>query len=202
MKFTTCLSLLSLLTLTAAVAAPVHAQSNNAHSLVEPSFRTKLKSLGIKIALPKYVPQGFWMAAVDTKPCRQGDRIDANGVCRFGPDYTVIYRNRQNHCFAVEATGGGIGGPSGRYTRTVNTKLLGEVDVNIGNGSGAPMTEAIAKTPQQLWTFPAGKSPFYSMRTIDSKAANRINAAIICTDTAHMTPNEFTKIVQSLEFLR
>ena len=206
MKYNTCLSLFSLLPLTAAVAIPVHAQGNsstsNGHSLVGSSFRTKLKSLGIKVALPKYVPQGFWMAAVETKPCRQGDRIDANGVCRFGPDYTVLYRNRQNHCFAVEATGGGLGGPSGRYTRTVNTKLLGEVDVNIGNGNGAPMTDAIAKTPQQLWTFPAGKSPFYSVRTIDSKAANWINAAIICTDTAHMTPNEFTKIVQSLEFLR
>jgi hypothetical protein len=114
----------------------------------------------------------------------------------------VLYRNAQDQCFAVEATGGGIGGPTGRYSRTVNTKLLGKVDVNIGNGNGQPITEAIAKTPQNnLWSFPAGKSPFYSLRTIDSDAANRINAAIICSDTAYMTPNEFIKIVQSLEWL-
>ncbi|MFN6385046.1 MAG: hypothetical protein ACK400_13305 [Pseudanabaena sp.] len=202
MKYTTCLSLFSLLSLTAAVAAPVHAQSNSGHSLVG-SFRTELKSLSIKIALPKYVPQGFWIAAVRTEPCRRGDRIDANGVCRFGPDYTVLYRNAQDQCFAVEATGGGIGGPTGRYSRTVNTKLLGKVDVNIDTGMSEPITEAIAKTPQNnLWSFPAGKSPFYSLRTIDSDAANRINAAIICSDTAYMTPNEFIKIVQSLDWLR
>jgi hypothetical protein len=115
----------------------------------------------------------------------------------------VLYRNAQDQCFAVEATGGGIGGPTGRYSRTVNTKLLGKVDVNIDTGMSEPITEAIAKTPQNnLWSFPAGKSPFYSLRTIDSDAANRINAAIICSDTAYMTPNEFIKIVQSLDWLR
>jgi hypothetical protein len=174
----------------------------NGHSLINSSFSRELKSLGIKIALPQYVPEGFWAAAVRTEPCRQGDNVDANGVCRFRPEYTVIYRNPQNHCFVVDAIGGGIGGPSGRYTRAVSTQLLGKVDVNIDRGMGEPMTEAIANTPQEnVWSFPAGKSPFYSVRTIDSKAANRINAAIICSDTAYMTPNEFTKIVQSLEWL-
>ncbi len=206
MKYTTCLSLFSLFSLTASLAAPVYAQSNsstsNGHSLVNSSFRTKLKSLGIKVALPKYVPQGFWMAAVRTEPCPAGASVNANGVCRFGPDYTVIYRNRQNHCFTVSATGGGLGGPGGRYSRAVNTRLLGKVDVNIDTGMGEPITQAIARTPQKnVWSFPAGKSPFYSMRTIDSKAASLINAAIICGDTAHMTPNEFIKVVQSLEFL-
>jgi hypothetical protein len=76
------------------------------------------------------------------------------------------------------------------------------VGVNIDIGNGMPMTEAIAKTPQKyVWSFPAGESPFYSVRTIDSKATNLTNAAIICGDTAFMRPNEFIKIVQSLELL-
>jgi hypothetical protein len=203
MKYTTCLSLLSLLSLTAAVAAPVYAQSNNGHSLVEPKLQRSLKSLGIKVALPKYVPQGFRVALVRTEPCRKGDRIDANGVCRFGPDYTVVYRNAQSQCFGVSATGGGLGGPSGRYTREVNTKLLGKVDVNIGTGNGDPITEAIANTPQEnVWTFPAGKSPFYSVRTIDARIPGWLSSEITCKNTAFMTPNELIKIVQSLEFLR
>jgi hypothetical protein len=174
----------------------------NGHRLINSSFSGELKSLGIKIALPQYVPKGFWAAAVRTEPCRPGDKVDANGVCRFGPEYTVIYRNPQNHCFAVNAVGGGVGGPGGRYTRTINTQLLGKVEVNINRGMGEPMTEAIANNPQEnVWSSPAGQSPFYSVRTLDSKAANRINAAIICSDTAYMTPNEFIKIVQSLESL-
>jgi hypothetical protein len=200
MKFTTCLSLLSLLTLTAAVAAPVYSQSNSNPSLLSASQQRSLKSLGIKIAIPRYVPQGFRVVTIRTEPCRAGSSVDANGVCRFRPDYTVVFGNAENHCFAVSGTGGGIGGPGGRYTREVNSKILGKVDVNVGTGSGEPMTAAIANTPQDhVWTFPAGKSPFYSVgTTID----NRARSATTCNKAAFMTPNELIKIVQSLEFLR
>jgi hypothetical protein len=200
MKYNTCLSLLSLLTLTAAVAAPVYSQSNSNPSLLSASQQRSLKALGIKIAIPQYVPQGFRVVSVRTEPCRAGSSVDANGVCRFGPDYTVVYGNDRNHCFAVSATGGGIGGPSGRYTREVNSKILGKVDVNVGMGSGERMTAAIANTPNEnVWTFPAGKSPFYSVgTTID----NRARSATTCNKAAFMTPNELIKIVQSLEFLR
>ncbi len=201
MKFTTCLSLFSLLSLTASLAAPVYAQSNG-HSLVEARLQRSLKSLGIKVALPQYIPQGFRVALVRTEPCRRGDRIDANGVCRFGPDYTVVYRNAQSQCFAVSATGGGLGGPSGRYTREINSRLLGEVDVNVGTGSGEPMTAAIARTPQRnIWSFPAGESPFYSVRTIDERIPSWLSSEATCKNTAFMTPNELIKVVQSLEFL-
>ncbi|WP_434686507.1 hypothetical protein [Pseudanabaena minima] len=172
----------------------------NGHSLVN-SFKGKLDSLGIKIALPTYVPQGFWIAAVRTEPCRQGDTVDANGVCRFGPEYTVIYRNSQDHCFTVEATGGGLGGPSSRYTRAVRSKIFDKVDVMIGTGNDQPITDAIANTPQELRTDYAGNSPFYAVRTIKSQAASWIDAAIICSDAVHMTPNEFIKIVESLDWL-
>lgn len=201
MKYHTCLSLFFLLPLTATVAAPVYAQSNSGHSLVEPRLQRSLKSLGIKVALPQYVPQGFRVAAIRTEPCRAGDRVGANGVCRFGPSYTVLYRNARNHCFVVDAIGGGLGGPSGRYTRAVKTELLGKVDVNVGRGSGEPMTAAIASSPQKLlWTFPAGKSPFYAVATREGRG-NQMDSTATCSTEAHMTPNEFTKIVQSLDWL-
>jgi hypothetical protein len=183
-------------------ALPAYAQSG--HSLISARQKASLKSLGIKIAIPRYVPLGFRVVTIKTEPCRNGERVDVNGVCRFRPSYTVLYRNAQNHCFVVEAIGGGIGGPNGLYTRTVNTKILGEVDVNIDTSRGAvsaPITTAIANTPQRnLWTFPAGKSPFYQVATLEGKA-NRVSPTITCSTEAHMTPNEFTKVVQSLDWL-
>ncbi len=196
MKYTICLSLVVGIASLIPSALPVQAQS----SQLSASQQKSLKSLGIKIAIPRYVPQGFRVVTVKTEPCRAGSSVNANGVCRFRPDYTVVYGNAQNHCFAVNAIGGGIGGPSGRYTRAVNTKLLGKVDVNIDTGSGEPMSDAIANTPQEnVWTFPAGKSPFYSVGTMID---NRARSATTCSKEAFMTPNELIKIVQSLDWLR
>jgi hypothetical protein len=198
MKYTLCLSLVVSIATFVPTASSVHAQSGP--SLLSASQQKSLKSLGIKIAIPQYVPQGFRVVSVKTEPCRAGSSVNANGVCRFGPNYTVVFGNAENHCFAVDATGGGLGGPDGRYTRKVNTKLLGKVDVNVGTGSGETMTTAIANTPQEhVWTFPAGKSPFYSVgTTID----NRIRSTTTCSKEAFMTPNELIKIVQSLEWVR
>ena len=202
LQYTICLSLVVGIASLIPSALPAYAQSG--HSLLSASQKASLKSLGIKVAIPRYVPQGFRVVAIKTDPCPAGARVGANGVCRFRPNYAVLYRNAQNHCFAVDAIGGGIGGPNGRYTRAVNTKILGMVDVNIDTSNGAmskPITAAIANSPQKrLWTFPAGKSPFYAVATLEGKA-NRISSTITCSTEAHMTPNEFTKIVQSLDWL-
>ncbi|MFM7886492.1 MAG: hypothetical protein ACKPCM_07350, partial [Pseudanabaena sp.] len=90
-----------------------------------------LKSLGIAIALPSYVPKGFRVADVQVTPCPANAPQNAKGVCRSGPSYTIVYHNWQNNCFEVNAIGGGIGGPDGKYSRKVNSAILGEVDLNI-----------------------------------------------------------------------
>ncbi|MFM7601320.1 MAG: hypothetical protein ACKO7R_09005 [Pseudanabaena sp.] len=97
MKYTICLSLAVSITSLITSTLPAHAQTG--HSLLSDSQKASLKSLGIKVAIPKYVPQGFRVATIRTEPCRDGERADANGVCRFRPGYTVLYRNAQNHCF-------------------------------------------------------------------------------------------------------
>jgi hypothetical protein len=205
------MKLISIGLISAIAALPAYAQTNQSqarttsgHSLLSTSQKESLKSLGIKIAIPRYVPQGFRVVAIKTEPCRAGERADANGVCRFRPSYAVLYRNAQNHCFAVDAIGGGVGGPSGRYTYETTTKLFGKVDVNIGvsrTGTSEPITSAIANTPQKLlWTFPAGNSPFYAVATLEGKA-NRISSTITCSTEAHLDLNEFAKIVRSLDWL-
>jgi hypothetical protein len=206
MKCNFCLSLVVSIATSIPSGLTVHAQgiaspakTASGTSLLSASQQRSLKSLGIKIAVPRYVPMGFRVVAVTTEPCRPGSTVDANGVCRFGPEYTVVYGNARNNCFVVSGTGGGIGGPGGRFTRAVNTKLLGRVDVNVGTGNAAPMTAAIANTPQEnVWTFPAGTSPFYSVGTM---VDNRARSLTTCSQGAYMTPNELIKIVQSLEWL-
>lgn len=160
------------------------------HSLVSISQQESLKSLGIQIALPKYVPAGFQTAEIVTKPCTASDKK----FCRSDPQYEVKYRNGENHCFAVSAVSGGVGGPDGgRYNRDINTPLFGKVKVAVDminrDRIMEPMTKDIANTPQKdISILPAEvKSAFYFVNT--------------CSETAFMTPNEFIKIVQSLEFL-
>ena len=168
---------------------PKPSATANGHSLLSASNQESLKSLGMKVAVPQYVPQGFQTAEIKTKPCTASDKK----FCRSDPQYEVKYRNGENHCFSVSAVSGGVGGPDGgRYNRAVDTKLFGKVNVAVDMRNRdrimEPMTEDIANTPQKdISILPAGNSPFYFVNT--------------CSEAAFMTPNEFIKIVQSLEFL-
>ncbi len=169
----------------------------NGHSLLSANDQETLKSLGIKIAIPQYVPQGFRVETIVAKPCTKADKK----FCRSEPSYTVVYGNAQNYCFAVDAVSGGVGGPGGgRYNRAVDTKLLGKVDVAVDLGSRdpiqGPITEEIANVPQKnIQTLAGSEPPFYGVTTMID---NRVKS---CGVEAFMTPNEFIKIVQSLEFL-
>ncbi|WP_055076571.1 hypothetical protein [Pseudanabaena sp. 'Roaring Creek'] len=175
---------------------------NNAE--LTPQQIATLKSLRIGIALPNYVPEGFFVSDVQITPCPAQASINAKGVCRFGPSYSIIYRNPQNNCFEVNAIGGGIGGPDGKYSRKVTSKILGEVNLNIDITRGEisqPISEAMGKSPQAyMWTFPAGNSPFYQVATIEGKRLQN-DKYTFCSYKAYLTPNELTKIVQSLDWL-
>jgi hypothetical protein len=176
---------------------PKPSATANGHSLLSASDQETLKSLGIKIAIPQYVPQGFRVETIVAKPCTKADKK----FCRGEPSYTVVYGNAQNHCFAVDAISGGVGGPgSGRYNRAVDTKLLGKVDVAVDLGSRdpiqGPITEEIANIPQKnIQTLAGSEPPFYGVTTMID---NRVKS---CATEAFMTPNEFIKVVQSLGFL-
>ena len=184
--------------------SPMNRQTKEISGKLTAQQKSLLKSLGITIAIPSYVPQGFWVSDVQTSPCPAQMRRGVNGVCRFGPSYTVIYRNAQNSCFEVNGIGGGIGGPDGKYSRKVDSKILGEVDLNIDIATdrpSQPISKEMGKSPQnKMWTFPAGKSPFYQVATLEGKKM-RDGKSILCNSKAFMTPDELTKIVQSLDWL-
>lgn len=168
--------------------------------------RTTLKALGIKIAVPTYVPTGYTVRKVEVEPCPEGSPLSPKGTCRFGPTYSIAYRNAvaKDSCFfAVRATGGGIGGPSGEYrTPPVSTRLLGDVAALFGKSDNSAKVPSAAQlnSPQpglmtDWGSEDGGKSgPFYRV------IGHPVEPAPECQNT--ITPNEVIKIMQSLTWLK
>jgi hypothetical protein len=120
---------------------------------------TELQALNIKILAPQNIPKGYVVQQVLTEPC------PSDAPCRFGPRYSIIYRNQaQDSCFTVEGVGGGIGGPpSLENSVRVLAGVLGTTDLHYGRYS----------VPEMRFTYPnellymdftsgnLGKPPFY-----------------------------------------
>jgi hypothetical protein len=155
-----------------------------------------LKALGIKIAVPSYVPTGFRVASVTMEPCPPNAKRTATGVCRFGPTYRILYRNPQRTCFEINAVGGGLGGPDPEFVFPVEIKLLGKTTLGFGKtpGDGMPASAQQLATPQShIWSWPAGQSPYYQISTVENKDG--------CGTNRSLTPLEAKKILQSLTWL-
>ncbi|MBD1842634.1 hypothetical protein H6F89_04255 [Cyanobacteria bacterium FACHB-63] len=166
--------------------------------------QTKLRALGIKIAVPTYVPTGYTVRKVEVEPCPAGSPRSPKGTCRFGPTYRIAYRNAvpKDSCFfAIEATGGGVGGPIREFATPVNTRLFRNASLYFGKSELSSKTASTAqlKSPQPAlisdWgSEDGGKSgPFYHV------IGHLLKPAPECGNT--ITPNEVIKIMQSLTFL-
>ena len=180
---------------TAAEAPPLSAQD-----------QTALKALGIAIAVPTYVPTGYAVRKVEVEPCPEGSERSPKGTCRMGPGYSIAYRNAvaKDSCFfAIEAKGGGAGGPDGEFVRPVSTPLLGDVRVLFGrfdrSASAKVPSAAQLNSPQPNlqtdWESDAGGESDMLYRVV----GHSVKPAPECQNT--ITPNEVTKIVQSLTWL-
>lgn len=168
--------------------------------------QTALKALGIAIAVPTYVPTGYAVRKVEVEPCPTGSSRSPKGTCRMGPGYSIAYRNAvaKNSCFfAIEATGGGLGGPEWEYrTSPVPTRLFGDVAVSFGNPNKSAQVPSATQLnlPQpdlhSEWGSEDGgnSGPFYRVIGSHWKPAPE------CENT--ITPNEVIKIMQSLTWLK
>lgn len=122
----------------------------------------QLKSLGIKVFIPTYIPAGFKVAKMEVKPCPSGTQRSATGVCRFGPQYGIVYQNSNNTCFAIEATGGGVGGVP---------ELVNQVKLNMGDLGESTLYYGQYEMPEMrrnsseslLYMDWAGRGPFYRL---------------------------------------
>lgn len=155
-----------------------------------------LRSLGIKIAIPGYVPQGFTVAKLKTEPCPAKAERTATGVCRFGPTYHILYRNPQRTCFQISAIGGGLGGADPEFVVPVETKLLGSTTLGFGKVPGdskQPSAKQLTLPQPRIWSWPAGKSPYYQIGTVENREG--------CGKNLSLTPLEVKKILQSFQWL-
>jgi len=125
-----------------------------------------LDALGIRVAVPTYVPPGFALEEVKTTPCATRVRRGSSGTCSGGPDYFVRY-HKGSSWFAMEGTGGGIGGTSLTYKTPVTTKAFGKVDLRFGAGPDgvgfAPSAAQMHAVQNELYCDWLGSGPFYHL---------------------------------------
>lgn len=171
------ISCLGSLLIAAAITSSVLAQQAGAK--LSAAQIQKLESLGVKIAVPTYVPNGFRVDRVEVVPCPPGSR-------RFCPEYSITYRGPKNTCFAIESTGGGIGGlPDGDRSFPVNSPLFGESSLELGKYS-----QAQSPTLLGLWL---GDSPFYRFAGAGTSRA--------LTGCNNISPEEAVRVTESLQYL-
>lgn len=176
-------------------------------SLLTFQQQAKLRSLGIKIAVPGDVPAGFSVAKVQVEPCPVNFPRSKTRTCGFGPAYGIIYRDNQNTCFAIEATGGGIGGPAYDYSFPVMTRLFGEAFMQFGQNSDKPKLpsqQQLVVPQQNLFMDWGGAGPFYRFIGADfvrtTYYGERVNQPV--SQCRHdITPETAAKIVRSLTWL-
>lgn len=65
--------------------------------------QTTLESLSMKIVVPGYLPPGFQVAGIITRPC------SPSGCRRGTPEYSITYLSPRKACFEIEGTSGGTG---------------------------------------------------------------------------------------------
>ena len=125
-----------------------------------------LASLGVRVAVPAYVPPGYTLEEVATTPCSARARRSTNGTCVAGPDYFVRYHKGASW-FSFEGTGGGIGGTSLTYKTFVKTQLFGTVALRFGpgpDGTGLRPTAAQLHAVQnEVFCDWLGSGPYYHL---------------------------------------
>jgi hypothetical protein len=149
----------------------------------------QLKSLGVKVAIPSYIPAGFQVASVQVKPC-------PSGVRRFCPDYAIIYRNPNNSCFAIESTGGGIGDmPSADLEQSypVNNSILGK-SVVLKYRKKDRLSD-----PTLIGSW-MGKGPFYRFTGAGSRLFLGTTPPEL-SDCKDISPQEAVRVWESLRYL-
>lgn len=176
--------------LTTACLHPVQSQTALA-GLTENQIQ-RLTSLNRKIAVPAYIPPGFKVADVQIKSCP-----DNASSCRFGPNYTIVYRGENNSCFAIEATGGGIGGgPNLEFNLPINSPVLGSSRLYYGRAPHEMTTENVSPRIISDWLGDVANNPnLLFVRFAGSGASQFVQ------NCNNISPEEAVKVTESLVFI-
>ncbi|MFB2920237.1 MULTISPECIES: hypothetical protein [Aerosakkonema] len=159
----------------------------------------QLRSLGIRIVVPSYVPRGFRIASV---------RAELQPSCppRFRSQctqYAIIYRNSANYCFAIESVGDGIGDAVERENHiTVDTRILGRTTLYYGRYQDPEMRQTFPES--DLYMEWVGSGPFYRFTGAglvrQTYYGERLSQPVAqCRH--NISPQEAAKVIRSFSFL-
>lgn len=116
MKARSLLGFMVSLTILGASSLPVLAQIPR----MTPNQKAALRALNIKIVVPAYVPAGFRIANVLTIKNSEGTGS------------AIIYKDKNNRCFAIETTSGGVGDLGGNRSYRFNNLVFGRSTLEEG----------------------------------------------------------------------
>jgi hypothetical protein len=153
------------------------AQSQSPLTGATDAQREKLDTLDMGIIVPSYMPEGFKVVGVTTRPCAP------SGCGRGLPEYSIVYRSPSKACFSIEGTSGGLGGPSLDRALPVNNELLGATEVGFYRNND------LASDWQSM---NAESGPYYRL-------SSRPDSTYGCT--TKITQKEAIKVVRSLVLL-
>ncbi|QFZ91766.2 hypothetical protein [Synechococcus elongatus] len=163
-----------------------------------PSQQQQLKSLGIPVIVPGKVPAGFQVKKISVDPCPPNAPREGQGVCRFGPDYEILYHNSKGNCFTMVAVGGGVGGVDQAYGYEVDVPLFRDRvmlwfgDLNTNSRYRVPTAQQRQQPQASLRSDWVGKGPFYGVSYVQKDPQCRRG----------ITPSQAEQILRSLQFLR
>ncbi len=165
------------------------------------------RELGIPIAIPTYVPDGFNLDQIITKLYPASDRQTRARGFRERSQYSIVYRNAQNTCLIIRAIGGGVGGGAADFEFPTSTALFGEVVIlfgrNITLGNKAPTPEQLRIPQPNLSSYPAtlvsGLSLYYTVSASNDNEYYR--GTYSCGKNTSITPLELEKVLQSMVLL-
>ncbi len=190
------IALAALATLLVIFVPTFYSFANSSEKLNDSQVQS-LKSLGISIAVPSYIPQGYTV-----------DKVTIRDASNDWRGYSILYSNSERTCFYISGNinprGASIYEEPFKYSFPVVTRLLGETPILFGDVDNP---EAIGQvpSPQQL------NSPQSLMISgFELKIANGISVEYDvgteteedgCSANRSLTPLEMEKILQSLTWL-
>jgi hypothetical protein len=144
-----------------------------------------LKSLGLRIVVPGYVPPKFKLQKVEAE-------LDRNPI-GDGISYRIIYQkydtdSEKDFCFAIEATNGGIGDlPNGERSYPINSLVLGKSTLEYGLYGHASKPTLLGN-----WLGPEN-GPFYRFVGTD--------VLLGLPQCDNISPQEAVRVSESLHYL-
>lgn len=180
------------------------AQSKNEHSTYAPTaFQNKatqsvpqfsaeqiqqLRGVGIKIAVPTYVPSGFQIGSV------------RNISDAYYKGYKILYRRGDNTCFSIEAITGGIGDdPDLEHYLSYHSQLFGDGKLGYGKYTDSSLRQQSPQYEMSTGWMPADNfHTFYRFNGANLADGHPVKPQC----NKDITPTEAIRVIESLNYLQ